>query len=154
MKKLLSIGLIVITTLLISCKKENQQLDCSLYLCAWPIPPINLKFVDKNTNTDLLFDPATSYSITDIKITRPNSEFFVPFISIDSTNKIVSVSNIHSGDMLQIGNLPADKIIIETRVTTRKICCPPVEVIKLMIGDRIVCQPCRDLDERIITVEK
>ena len=151
MKRILPFISLII--LVIGCDNPSTTPDCSTILCAYNPVSIKIKYVDKNTNNELI-KAGSTYKLTDLKVTRGIPSNYTPEISLDQTNNsIILINHVFSGDILLLGNLSSDKITIETKKRSNE-CCSAVDIISLKINDEILCAPCSDLDKSVFTIKK
>lgn len=156
MRASLLLFLLLLLTFLPGCeeKVESEGPDCSLVCCAYNPISLIIRYIDKNTNKDLISDGNSLYFIRDLQIISNRHTTNRPIVKMDSTtNDLMVVQHVGSGDLLKLGNLPADVLKITTKVLSNA-CCSPYEITKLKINNKTICEPCKDLDERIITIKK
>jgi hypothetical protein len=124
-----------------------------MVLCAFDEKSIRIKFVDKNTNSPL-FGQGASYTIDKLKITRESAASFSPTVKLDANDPtVVIVGPLFGGEVLTLGNLPADRIMMEAR-SKGKECCAGIDVISLKISGETICAPCTDLNGTIAVIKK
>lgn len=123
-------------------------------MCDFVERSIRIQYVDKSTNKPL-FGQGAAYTISDLKATRTNITNYDPQITIDPKDPtIVILTPLMGNEVLTLGNLPADKITMETRASKSKECCAPLEIVSLKVNDVTVCKPCGDLNGTVAVIKK
>lgn len=165
----LSLGII---TFFAGCKSENQEPNCSSVSCYQKPISLKVRFVEKASGKDLLFDANPEYSVNDFKATESSVRESSIIIELDTVNKVVIIVHFRSEDQIQLGDLPPDRIAIRYRAIpddqiqmsdlpssrideiTKTCCGSKVEIDKLSVGELLVCEPCKNLDDKIVVIEK
>ena len=130
-----------------SCNQKESDLfnpgACAVVFCAIPEQSFNLKFLDKNTEADLLFSNiinSPKYKLADVKIYSSRFKKNVDF-KIDSTNKtnkILVFSTLVTDEfIISLGNLPTDKLSAETQFIDQP-CCNQLKLTKLTLNSAVI----------------
>lgn len=126
-----------------SCSSEEDSLlspnACPAVLCAVPQQSFNLKFLEKNTEVDLLFANNTTqarYKINDVSIYSTRFKKNIAF-QVDSTNKtnrfILFSTAVTDEFIIGLGNLPHDKLSAETQFVDQP-CCNLLKLTRLTLN--------------------
>ncbi|WP_423146968.1 hypothetical protein [Rubrolithibacter danxiaensis] len=158
LKKLQLLFLISSLLFFTSCSQEDQEADpsCAAVLCAANLLALNIKYVDKTTNKALLNNQDSLYKIKDLKVIEDNSNStYKASVNVDSSDKHVAKITELAQDYfdLKLGTLPSDKVEVRAK-TTSSSCCPGIIVTKLSVNDSTICEPCNDLDKKVIEIRK
>ena len=135
---------VLLITLSFGCNLEDDNsLVCPAVLCTAPEQSFKLKFLDKNSDVDLLFGSFTSgvkYQLSDVKIYSSRFKKNVEF-KIDSTNKtnkfLVFSTLVTDEFIISLGNLPTDKLIVETQFIDQP-CCDELRLTKLTLNASVI----------------
>ena len=131
---------ILMITLSFGCNLEDDNsLVCPAVLCISPEQSFKLKFLDKNSDVDLLFGTGIGgikYNLSDVKIYSSRFKKNVDF-KIDSTNKtnkLLFFSTLVTDEfIISLGNLPTDKLSVETQFIDQP-CCDELRLTKLTLN--------------------
>lgn len=137
------LGVILFT----SCASEEESLlssdACATILCAVPQQSFKLKFLERNTETDLLFANSITqsrYKLSDVSIYSTRFKKNLTF-QVDSTNKtnrfLVFSTAVTDEFIVTLANLPQDKLSAETQFVD-KPCCDQLILTKLTLNSTTV----------------
>jgi len=121
---------------------DSESLNSDVFpavVCMPPAQSFKLKFSDKNTGTDLLFDNLlrpTKYKLTDVNIYssrfKKNLEFSVD--SINKTNRFIVFSTAVTDEFfIRLAQNSADKLSAETQFIDQP-CCDELKLTKLTLN--------------------
>ena len=131
---------ILIITLSFGCNLEDDNdLVCPAVVCNTPEQTFNLKFLNKNSDADLLFGSITSgvkYQLSDVKIFssrfKKNIDFKID--SANKTNKFLIFSTLVTDEfIISLANQPTDKLSVETQFIDQP-CCDELRLTKLTLN--------------------
>jgi hypothetical protein len=131
---------ILLITLSFGCNlKDDNNLVCPAVVCTTNEQTFNLKFLNKNSDADLLFGSITSgvkYQVSDVKIysARFNKNVDFKIDSTNKTNKFLFFSTAVTDEfIITLGNLPTDKLSAETQFIDQP-CCDQLKLTKLTLN--------------------
>lgn len=130
-----------------SCASEEESLSssdaCATILCAVPQQSFKLKFLERNTETDLLFANSITqarYKLSDVSIYSTRFKKNLTF-QVDSTNKtnrfLIFSTPVTDEFIITLANLPQDKLSAETQFVD-KPCCHQLILTKLTLNSTTV----------------
>jgi len=131
---------ILLITLSFGCNLEDDNdLVCPAVVCNTPEQTFNLKFLNKNSDADLLFGSITSgvkYQLSDVKIFssrfKKNIDFKID--SANKTNKFLVFSTLVTDEfIISLANQPTDKLSVETQFIDQP-CCDELRLTKLTLN--------------------
>ena len=142
MKNFKSLILFLIFLIFSSCDQEDELPDnsiCATILCVPAVSFFKLKFVDKNTDANLLFNDTNNgmkYNLSDVKIYstrfRKNLDF-----RVDSANKsdrfLIFSTAVTDEFIISLANQPTDKLSVETQFIDQP-CCDELRLTKLTLN--------------------
>ncbi len=135
------------------CKDSASSPDCSTVLCAYFRISLNVRYVDKDTNTSLLNAGNSNYQLADLKIVRgADSDFNIETKISEKDNSVIVLNGVVNGDLITLGNLAPDKFAVTTQASKTECCS--VDITSLKINDITICAPCTDLNERVLVIKK
>ena len=139
--------------ILTGCDNVEGNPDCSLVLCSANDNFLRMKYVDKTTGNPL-FSEGSLYKHTDLKVTGSSNYSYIPAVQVDDNDTaVIIITPLMGGESLKLGNLPSDKITMQTRCRGKE-CCAGFEIISLKVNDETICAPCNDLHETIAVIKK
>jgi hypothetical protein len=113
-----------------SCKQDQKLNNCANVKCASPFIELKLKFIDKQTENDLLFGLNKKYKLNDVNIYSSRLKKDIDF-KVDSTDlkssSIVFNSNSSDEFTVSIAKIKADVLKVETKYT-KTDCCGTLEL--------------------------
>ena len=122
-------------------------------LCSVDERFLKIKYVDKTTGNPL-FSEGSLYKPDDLKVTGSPNYSYIPIVQVDDNDTaVIIMTPLLGGESLKLGNLPSDKITIQTW-SRGKECCDGFEIIFLKVNDETICAPCDDLQETIVVIKK
>ena len=135
---------ILLITLSFGCNLEDDNsLVCPAVLCIAPEQSFKLKFLDNNSDVDLIFGTGIGgikYNLSDVKIYSSRFKKNVEF-KIDSTNKtnkfLVFSTLVTDEFIISLGNLPTDKLSAETQFIDQP-CCNQLKLTKLTLNSAVI----------------
>ena len=148
-------SLIIFLSILIlgGCDIAEERPECAAIMCDFVSIPIKIRYVDKATNKPF-FTQGSSYTLADLKITGKSNSSYGPEVKIDPNDpSVIIVRPVFGGEVLTLGNFSEDIISMQTKARNKE-CCPPIDVISLVINGEVVCAPCNDLTQTIAVVKK
>lgn len=126
---------------------------CEVAECDTPSAYLKIRYVDAETNSDLLFSDNALYKVSDIKI-KSSLTGTLPF-KVDSTDKnILYLGVVSQGNeviTLKLGDKAEDKIAIDSRVV-KKDCCGSLLITRLTVNNKVICSGCEPY--QVITIKK
>lgn len=146
MKKFKIIQILLLCLVFSSCTQENELPDNSICANIDCIPAISffkLKFVDKTTDTDLIysnFSNGAKYNLGDVKIYSTRFKKDLDF-SVDSANKsnrfLVFSTAVTDEFIISLANQPTDKLSVETQFINQP-CCNQLKLTKLSLNSAVI----------------
>ena len=142
-----------IALLIIGCdsKKEEEKL-CVAFACDIASVRLKLKFVDINTNQDLLFSSNAPYHKSDLKVYNNlnNQELSFGIDSTDKSNRyIILSSTISQTFRVKLADKPQDLISVETKFINEG-CCGNMQLKNLKLNQTTVCTSCSDIQPIVL----
>jgi hypothetical protein len=134
------------------CDTADERPDCSLVSCLFVAHSLKIKYVDKETGNPLIV-PGSAYSLSDFKIAKTVNSTYIPELKDDADPGIIVLTPLLGGQTLTLGNLPTDKITMQTKSRGTE-CCAGYDIISIKINDETVCAPCGDLGSTVAVIEK
>ena len=131
---------ILLITLSFGCNLEDDNdLVCPAVVCTTSEQTFNLKFLNKNSDNDLLFGSSITgvkYNLIDVKIYSTRFKKNLDF-RVDSTNKsnrfLIFSTNVTDEFIISLANQPADKLSVETQFIHQP-CCDELRLTKLTLN--------------------
>ena len=134
------------------CDSADERPDCSLVSCLFVAHTLRIKYVDKETGNPLII-PGSRYSLSDFKVTKTVNSTYTPELKDGADPGTILLTPLLGGQTLTLGNLPADKIVMETKSRGTQ-CCSGYDIISIKINGSTVCAPCGDLASTVAVIEK
>lgn len=122
-----------------SLEKKDNDLVCPAVLCTTLEQSFKLKFLDKNTDADLLFGTSLSgvkYNSGQVKIysTRFKKDLEFKIDSTIKTNRFIVFSTTVTDEfIIGLANLNTDKLSAETQFIDQP-CCDELKLTKLTLN--------------------
>ena len=135
---------ILLITLSFGCNLEDDNdLVCPAVICTTSEQTFNLKFLNKNSDNDLLFGSSITgvkYNLIDVKIYSTRFKKNLDF-RVDSTNKsnrfLIFSTNVTDEFIISLANQPIDKLIVETQFIDQP-CCDELRLTKLSLNASVI----------------
>lgn len=148
--KIKTIAFSILILFISNCTTKDNL--CEAVLCDAPSAYLRIRYIDGDTNRDLLFSENPAYQLSDLKIRSSTYGGTLPF-KIDSSEKdhryISILSQGNETITLKLGNRNADEISIESQVV-KQDCCGSLEITRLMLNQDVVCRNCVPLQTIVI----